>query len=221
MKVRRVIDPPAEPQVIVVGDQVAIRTGLALQLRAAGFHVIGVAGSAAEATRIVVERAPDVALIDLGLGHDEGLQVIREIGALQPAVALLAYTDHPDHDLLDAVFIAGASGCALKAGSTSELFGAIRTLAAGRDYVDPRLRGIAATPVAAQTHVISPRERELLSLAATGLTTPEIAEALVLAETTVGTHFRNAIRKLGAHNRTHAVALAVAKSEIELEPTEV
>jgi DNA-binding NarL/FixJ family response regulator len=207
----------AEPQVVVVGDQVAIRRGLALQLRAAGFHVTGVAGSAAEATRIVVERAPDVALIDLGLGQDEGLEVIRAIGALQPAVALLAYTDRPDQPLLEAVFMAGASGCALKAGSADELFGAIRALAAGADYVDPRLRAMSAEPAVAQTHVISPREREVLSLAATGLTTNEIADALLLAETTVGTHFRNAIRKLGAHNRTHAVALAVAQSEIELE----
>jgi DNA-binding NarL/FixJ family response regulator len=205
------------PQVVVVGDQIAIRRGLALQFRAAGFHVTGVAGSAAEATRIVVERAPDVALIDLGLGEDEGLQVIAEIAARAPDVALLAYTDVHDYPVLDAIFEAGARGCALKAGSADELFSAVRAVAAGGTYIDPRLRVVPVRPDIVALHVISPREREVLTLAATGLTTHQIAESFGLSEMTVDTHFRNAIRKLGAHNRTHAVALAVAQSEIQLE----
>jgi DNA-binding CsgD family transcriptional regulator len=64
--------------------------------------------------------------------------------------------------------------------------------------------------------LVTPRERDVLSLAATGMTTHEIAVALALSDLTVNTHVRNAIRKLGAHNRTHAVALAVARNEIAL-----
>jgi DNA-binding NarL/FixJ family response regulator len=206
-----------EPQVVVVGDQPAIRRGLALQLREAGFRVTGVAGSVAEATRMLVERAPDVGLVDLGLGDHDGLEVIREVSIRQPTVALLAYTGHADDSLMDAAFEAGARGFALKMGSPRDLFGAISTLAAGRQYVDPRLRSMPCKRPAVETHVISPREREVLSLAATGLTAHEMADDLALSTMTVDTHIRNAIRKLGAHNRTHAVALAVTRGEIELE----
>jgi DNA-binding NarL/FixJ family response regulator len=206
-----------ELEVVVVGDHLAIGRGIELLLRYAGFRVTGVSQSAAEATRIIVDRAPDVALVDLGLG-DDGLQVIREVKALRPGVALLAYAGQASRERVEAAFAAGASGCALKVGTSGELFDAIRVLAAGGKYVDPRLRSmLSERDVPSRTHLISPREREILGLVATGMTSSQIATGLVLSDMTVQTHVRNAMQKLGAHNRIHAVVLAAAQGEIELE----
>jgi DNA-binding NarL/FixJ family response regulator len=210
--------PPttAELEVVIVGDHLAIGRGIELLLHEGGFRVTGVSQSAAEVTRIIVDRIPNVALVDLGLG-DDGLQVIRQFKLQRPGIAVLAYAGQADRGQVAAAFAAGASGCALKAGTPADLFDAIRVLADGGKYVDPRLRFLLSEPVPDRTHVISRREREILGLAATGLTSAQIATGLVLSDTTVDAHVRNAMHKLGAHNRTHAVVLAASHGEIELD----
>ncbi|MEA2497090.1 MAG: hypothetical protein QOJ29_5001 [Thermoleophilaceae bacterium] len=216
MNALAVASTTAELEVVIVGDHLAIGRGIELLLRDAGFRVTGVSQSAAEATRIIVDRIPNVALIDLGLG-DDGLQVIREVKLQRPGIALLAYVGQADRELVDAAFAAGARGCALKVGTPADLFDAIRVLAGGGKYVDPRLRSMLSEPEPDRTHLISPREREILGLAATGLTSAQIATGLVLSDMTVETHVRNAMQKLGAHNRIHAVVLAASQGEIELD----
>jgi DNA-binding NarL/FixJ family response regulator len=106
----------------------------------------------------------------------------------------------------------GVTGFALKAGSPDELVGAIRTVADGGEYLDPRLarlldKGQSRDLMA----LLSAREREVLELLAQGHTNEEVASRLYLSPRTVQTHVRNLMRKLGARSRIHALALALGE----------
>lgn len=200
----------SELQVVVVEDHLALRKGVELLLRREGLRVTGVADSADEAKRMIVARRPDVAVVDLGLGQGDGMEVAREVVAQWPDAAMLLYTggsvsDTVVRDALDS----GARGIALKSGTPRELIQAIRAVAAGKEYVDPRLANLL--PEAAESSVsrLSPRESEVLDLMADGLKTEEIAQRLVLSPQTVETHVRNLKRKLGARTRVHALAIAL------------
>lgn len=200
---------------MIVDDHPAVGRGIELLLRSAGVRVTGVATRTGEAIRTIVDRVPDVAIVDLRLGQEDGLDVIRAVAAKRPGVALLGYTGFADRARVEAAFAVGAKGCALKARPATELLAAVRALAAGDEYVDPALT-VGGDARSASRHVITAREREVIEMVAGGLTATQIADVLVLSTTTVDTHVRNAIRKLGAHNRTHAVTLAACQGEIEL-----
>jgi len=121
------------------------------------------------------------------------------------------YTGSPDGALVEEGLAAGASGYATKNGDVDELLDAIRSAHAGGRYVDPRLR--EAVGVSRQTP-LSKREREIMLLLAQGLTGEQAAEQLVLSAETVKTHIRNAMGKLEASTRAHAVALALRDGQI-------
>ena len=102
----------------------------------------------------------------------------------------------------------------------AELVGAIERIVAGGSYVDPRLDRILLSPRAtAQVPQLSPREREIMHLMAEGRTAEAIANELNVSVETVRTHVRNVIRKLQARNRVHAIALALERGEIALDPS--
>jgi DNA-binding NarL/FixJ family response regulator len=130
------------------------------------------------------------------------------------------YTGDDDTDLLFEGLDSGAQGYALKAGSLDELRTAIDKVAGGGAYVDPRLdRLLLSTPATSRIPQLSPREREIMHLMAEGLTADAISEEIEISVETVRTHVRNAIRKLKARNRVHAIALALERGEISLDET--
>jgi DNA-binding NarL/FixJ family response regulator len=107
----------------------------------------------------------------------------------------------------------------LKAGSTRELAAAIERVAAGGTYVDPRLdRVLRSARSAARVPQLSPRERQVMHLMAEGLTADGVGAQLGVSVETVRTHVRNAIRKLQARNRVNAIAIALERGEIALDP---
>ena len=125
----------------------------------------------------------------------------------------MLYTGAADErQLLDALD-AGAAGFALKSGDPQELEEAILTVAAGGDYIDPRLTPLLAK-VGNGRAKRPPREREIMGLLSQGLSGEEVAQQLYLSSETVRTHVRNAMGKLGAATRAHAVALALQHGEI-------
>lgn len=200
---------------MLIEDHLALRKGLELLLRARGFHVVGVAASEEEALRLVKARRPDVALVDLGLEGTSGTSLVKRVLDHHPAAGVLIYTGSSDPEELGAAARSGARGFALKSIDTADLVAAIRAVAAGGIWIDPALAGALAPP-AAQTARLSPREREILGLLASGATGEEAAGRLCLSPETVRTHVRNAMRKLDAHTRVHAIALAVQQDEIAL-----
>jgi DNA-binding NarL/FixJ family response regulator len=205
-----------ELNVVIVDDHVALRRGMELLLRRAGHHVVGTADDAEAGEALILRRKPDVALVDLALPGMSGAELTRSLLKEDPRVRIILYTGAADErQLLDALD-AGAAGLALKSGDPQELEQAILTVAAGGDYLDPRLTPLLAKGGNGREKTLSPREREILGLLSQGLSGEEAATQLFLSPETVRTHVRNAMTKLGAATRAHAVALALQRGEISV-----
>lgn len=186
-----------------------------LLLRRSGLHVVGTADDAEQAEALILRRRPDVAVIDLALPGESGAALTRRLLDVEPELRIILYTGSADEDeLLDGLH-AGAAGFALKSGDPEELQDAIRTVAEGGEYLDPRLTPLLVRKGNGRTKILSPREREILGLLSQGLSGEEAADKLFLSSETVRTHVRNAMSKLNASTRVHAVALALQRGEIE------
>ncbi len=208
--------PDANPlNVVVVDDHVALRRGVELLLRRHGHHVVGTADDAESAEALILRRRPDIALIDLALPGESGADLTRRLLAEHPAMRIVLYTGTADErHLLDGLD-AGAAGFALKSGTPEELEEAIRTVAAGGEWLDPRVKSLLSLSNGnGHVRLLSPREREILLLLSRGLSGEGAAKQLYLSSETVRTHVRNAMTKLGASTRVHAVALALKRGEI-------
>jgi DNA-binding NarL/FixJ family response regulator len=222
---REPVDPPrnvymvppedtSSLNVVIVDDHVALRRGMELLLRRAGHHIVGTADDAEAGEAMILRRKPDVALVDLALPGRSGAELTRSLLGSDPTLRIILYTGAADdRQLLDALD-AGAAGVALKSGDPEELEQAIRTVAAGDDYLDPRLTPLLARGGNGRVTTLSPREREILGLLSQGLSGEDAAKRLFLSSETVRTHVRNAMTKLGASTRAHAVALALQRGEI-------
>ena len=205
-----------EIQAVIVEDHLALRRGLELLLRDQNIRVIGVAETPAAGARIILARKPDVAIVDMALDGGSGVEVAREVLVQEPKAGILFYTGGAEQGLLQEALESGARGFALKAGGPGELLTAVRVVAAGGEYVDPRVARLVATQEETQRQTLSPREREVIDLLAEGLKGDEVAERLTLSPETVQTHVRNLMRKLGARTRVHALALAIKQREIDV-----
>ena len=210
------MNPSATPlNVVIVDDHVALRRGMELLLRRHGHHVVGTANDAESAESVILRRRPDVALIDLTLPRESGAELTRRLLEEDPDVRIVLYTGVSDERLLLEGLDAGAAGFALKSGDPEELEEAIRTVADGGEWIDPRLEPLLERRNGnGHGNVLSPREREILGLLSKGLSGEEAAKQLFLSSETVRTHVRNAMNKLGAATRVHAVALALQRGEI-------
>jgi DNA-binding NarL/FixJ family response regulator len=201
--------------VVIVEDHLALRKGLELLLRGDEFTVVGTADDAEQGQELIASRRPDVAIVDIALPGSSGLDLTRRVLLDQPDLGVLLYTGVGDQDVLIRALDSGARGFALKAGSPEELLSAIGAVARGESYVDERLRPLLlARYTTERIGVLSPREREVLDLLAQGLNGEEVAVRLMLSPETVRTHVRNAMEKLEANTRVHAVAIALRQGEI-------
>ena len=204
------------PTVVLVEDHVALRKGIELLLLSEGLSVIGVADDVEYAYELVSRRRPDVVLVDIGLRGRSGLELARRLLEEDPDAGVLLYSGVVDRDLLAEALSTGVRGFALKNGTPRELVGAIRSIAAGGSYFDPELSTLVAPPKPTTGNVLSRREREILGLLANGLNGTAISRELMISSETVRTHVRNAMRKLAAKTRVHAVTLALKRHEISL-----
>jgi DNA-binding NarL/FixJ family response regulator len=207
----------AVTRLAIVDDHEALREGLEALLADSELAVVGTAGNAAAALDLVEQVRPDVALVDTGLPDGSGIDLTRRLLELRPELRVVLYTAETDVELLYAGLDAGARGYALTAGPVRVLIEAIARVAAGGTHLDPRMDRVRLSDRAARGSRLSPREREVLGLSAEGRTAEGVAGELGISVETVRTHVRNAIRKLHARNRMHAVALALDRGEIELE----
>jgi DNA-binding NarL/FixJ family response regulator len=206
------------PRLAIVDDHEVLREGLASLLVGTDLEVVGTAGNVAAAIDLMDHAAPDVALIDIGLPDGSGIELTRRLLARRPGLRIVLYTGETDAELLYEGLDSGAHGYALKAGPMHELVSAITQVAAGGSYVDPRLdRILLSERATAKVSQLSPREREVMALMAEGRTAEVVGEQLGVSVETVRTHVRNAIRKLQARNRVHAIAIALERGEIALE----
>jgi DNA-binding NarL/FixJ family response regulator len=202
-------------RLVLIEDHQALREGLELLLGRHDIDVVGTAGTATEGRALIERHEPDVALVDIRLGDDSGIDLTRAVLDADPSRRVVLYTGSSDVELLISGLDSGARGYALKDGTPSELTGALETVAAGGTYVDPRLRSaLLSRRTTQRMPSLSKREREIMDLLSQGLTGEDVASRLFLSSETVKTHIRNAMSKLEAHTRVHAVAIALREGYI-------
>jgi DNA-binding NarL/FixJ family response regulator len=202
-------------RLVLIEDHQALREGLELLLDREGCEVVGTAGNAQDGRALVERLAPDVALIDISLGDDSGIDLTRALLDADPERRIVLYTGSNDTEQLFSGLDSGARGYALKEGTPAELTAAIELVAEGGTYVDPRLRPALLSRESTQRlPSLSKREGEIIDLLAQGLTGEQVADRLFLSAETVKTHIRNAMGKLEANTRVHAVAIALREGFI-------
>jgi DNA-binding NarL/FixJ family response regulator len=204
--------------VVLVEDHVALRTGVELLLSRRGCVIAGTAGDARAGYEVIQAKRPDVAVVDLGLPGESGTGLARQLLEENPDQGILLYTGIEDFETISGALDCGARGFVHKVGSPDELTAAIRAVADGGTYMDPRLgSALLSRSTTERVRELSPREREILDLLAQGLTGAQVAKQLFISPETVRTHIRNAMTKLEARTRVHAIALALQQKEIDFE----
>ncbi|KAB1912141.1 response regulator transcription factor [Micromonospora sp. AMSO31t] len=202
-------------RVFLLDDHEVVRRGLADLLQSSGdIEVVGESGSAQEASRRIPAVRPDVAILDARLPDGNGIDVCRDIRAVDSSIKGLILTSYEDDEALFAAIMAGAAGYVLKQIRGTDLVDAVRRVAAGQSLLDPaittrvleRIRSGVEQP--RELKSLTEQERRILEYVAEGLTNREIAGRMFLAEKTVKNYVSSVLAKLGLERRTQAAVLA-------------
>ncbi|GCB47341.1 response regulator transcription factor [Streptomyces sp. NL15-2K] len=209
-------------RVLIADDQMMVREGFSVLLNAMpDIEVVGEAVNGREAVDRVRELAPDVVLMDIRMPELNGIEATREIVAADGAAKVLVLTTFDLDEYVYQALRAGASGFLLKDASARQLADGVRVVASGEALLAPSVTRRLITefskmsttprlPPTAQAAYgdLTERETEVLVLIAQGLSNAEIAERLVVAESTIKTHVSRVLVKLGLRDRTQAAVFA-------------
>jgi DNA-binding NarL/FixJ family response regulator len=205
-------------RVLLVDDDDLMRAGLRSVLSSDdGIEVVGEAGDGRAALDEIRKLRPDLVLMDIRMPDLDGISATREVLAAEPAIRVVVLTTFEEDDYIFEALSAGASGFLLKRTKPEELIAAIHTVADGDSLLSPsvtrrvidRMAGQPAAALSgARLEALTPREREVLELVGRGLSNREIAEAFFIEESTVKTHVKRILMKLGLRDRVQAVILA-------------
>ena len=197
-------------RVVVVDDHSLVRAGLINLVEAAeDIDVVGEAADGQQALGIVSAAGPDVVLMDLSMPVLDGVAATRALMANDPDLAVIALTSFSDRSQVQAVLAAGAVGYLLKDCAPRDLLAAVRAAAAGHTPLDPRIAGLLLpTRTPDPRSLLSDREAEVLTLAATGLANKQIGRRLGISEATVKAHLGSVFRRIGVADRTSAAMWA-------------
>lgn len=197
---------------LIAEDHTIVREGLRALLTRSGVEVVGEAADGEAAVRESARLRPDVVVMDLSMPVLDGVEATRAIAAQGgPAVLVLSMHGGPEH--VDPAVRAGAKGYLVKGAGLGELVTAIEAVARGELFI----RGGRAAPRAprADDPPLTPREREVLSLVARGLSSAEVASALTVSVKTVETHRANLLQKLAVPNVAALVSKALRLGLVE------
>lgn len=211
-------------RIVLIDDHAVVRKGLRSFL---GFErdlvVVGEAGTASEAVALTQRLRPRLILLDIKLPDASGMEVCRQLLAISPHLRILVLTSYAEDATVVAALQSGAHGYVLKDVGTDELLRAIRTVAEGHSYLDPRITQQTLhwirTSWRPESHPqgmarLSPKERLIMPLLAEGKTNKEIAVQLRLSDKTVKNYLANIFEKLHVNRRTEAVAWFMKESQL-------
>jgi len=200
-------------RVVLVEDHALTRAGLRAAFEAAGIAVVAEAADGIAGEAAIARERPDVAVIDIGLPGKDGIAVTREVKASGSPTRVVIVTMHELDDEVLAALAAGADAYCVKSSDAAIVIDAVRAVAAGGAYFDPRiahvvLRRFSPQAALATPSPLTPRELDVLRLVAEGVGNAEIAERLHLGVGTVKGHVRDILEKLSASDRAHAAVTA-------------
>src|SRR5262245_21982401 len=207
-------------RVVIADDQTLVRAGFRAILQdQPGITVVGEAEDGRDAMDLARKRRPDVVLMDIQMPDIDGIEATRRIlaEAGEPAIAVLMLTTFDLNEYVYEALRAGASGFLLKDVLPEDLIAAVRVVAAGDGLIAPTItkrlieqfaRTAPPSTPPPGLEDLTPRELEVLTLIARGLSNGEIAAELVLSEATVKTHVKRVLSKLDCRDRVQAVVLA-------------
>jgi DNA-binding NarL/FixJ family response regulator len=203
---------------MLVDDDDLMRAGLRSVLSSdETIEVAGEAGDGREAVERIRGLRPDLVLMDIRMPNVDGISATREVLAASPDVKVVVLTTFEQDDYIFDALSAGASGFLLKRTKPEELIAAIHTVAEGDSLLSPSVTRrvidrMAVNPAAVRASerldALTPRELEVLELVGRGLSNREIAESFVIEESTVKTHVKRILMKLGLRDRVQAVIFA-------------
>ncbi|WP_328325756.1 response regulator transcription factor [Kribbella sp. NBC_00382] len=212
------VEPPPL-RIVVADDQASIREGLVIMLDLLpDIEVVGSAANGLQALDLVAELAPDVILLDLHMPELDGIEVTRRLTAEHPGVAIVVLTTYADDASIMKTLRAGARAYLTKDADRRDIARTLQSAAEGYSVLAPQVQAtlLAATSVPteptgraeAPPDGLTPREAEILTLVAAGLTNTEIATALFLSHNTVKTHLNRIFTKTGSRDRVAAIHYA-------------
>ena len=212
--------------ILLADDHPVVRQGLRALLESEPeFAVVGEASDGLEAVGLVERLKPNVLVLDLMMPGLNGLEVARQVRQRAPKTRVVFLSIHANEAYVLEALRNGAAGYVIKDATTAELVRAVREVAAGRRYLSPPLSEHAIEAYLEKAkgapldryETLTTREREVLHLAAEGLSNPEIAARLGISPRTTETHRAHLMSKLGLHSQTDLVRYALRRGIIPRE----
>jgi two-component system response regulator NreC len=213
-------------KILLADDHKLMREGLRMLLENLhGMTIVGEAGDGISAVRMARKLKPDLVLMDIAMPDLNGIEATRRIMTESPGVKVVALSMHADMRFMKHMFAAGAAGYVLKGSAFEEVAAAIKTVAAGRIYISPHITDQVlaeyvkqlTTPSAGAESPLSGREREVLQMLAEGKSSRKVAERLHVSVTTVDTHRKHIMDKLGFRSIAELTKYAVREGLTSLD----
>ena len=201
-------------RILVVDDHPVVRDGLAAMLNTqSDFQVVGEASDGEEAVRRVADCDPDVLLLDLEMPGVDGIETLQRLKEEKARARAIVFTVFDTDERIVSAMRAGAKGYLLKGAPREDVFRAVRVVNEGGSLLEPLIASRFLDSIN-NPDALTARQKEVLKLIATGLLNKEIADRLYISERTVKFHVSEILAKLGAGNRTEAVAIATQRGLI-------
>ena len=200
-------------RVIVVDDHEVVRKGIIAYLQTEDdIDVIGEASSGNNGAALIIERKPDVVLMDLIMENGTGIDATKQVMEKYPECKIIILTSYYDDEQVFPAIEAGAFSYILKTSSATEIADAIKKAAAGVNVIEPKVAGKMMTNFRQEKRKLhedlTARELEVLICIGNGMTNQEISEKLYIGIKTVKTHVSNILSKLEVQDRTQAAVYA-------------
>jgi NarL family two-component system response regulator LiaR len=204
----------ASIRIMLADDHMLMRMGLSTLIDCEeDMKIVGEAKNGRQAVELAHALKPDIIIMDLMMPKMDGVAATAEIHTKLPNTKIVVLTSYSTSDTIAAALAAGAAGAVMKSADDSTLLTAVRTVATGKRFISPEVKGILAFDPPAPA--LSPRQQEVLASLVKGFNNTEIANQLGISKTVAKEHVETLLVKLDAANRTEAVAIAIRKRLVQ------